>query len=287
MPLVNNFYDFSAGNSTKEIRILETEMSKLLNISKSVATEINEISNIKIRINLNTKDVEKNINNVSNSVKSLGVDITETMEKVNGAVSKLDNNMSSRGNGKKDFSKIYELAGSYATQFADTLLPSGASSVMSGALKGFSAGMATGNPYVAIATTIIGAGTELALSEVKKKTDRRNQRVGFGSSILKTYLPKIAMSSLSYASDMEQSKINYENILGKDNGNTFVDNMLSLSNKGFYKYSDLDNVGKQMVAAGFDDKEIMRIFDTAGDASVANGAGTQGALQMIEAIKNM
>ncbi len=287
MPLVNNFYDFSAGNSIKEIRKMETEMSKLLNISKSVVKEINKISNIKININLNTKDIEKNINNVSNNVKSLGTDIVETMSKVNGAVSKLDNNMSSRGGVNGDFSMLYEGIASYAGQFSDALLPSGLSDAMSGAANGLAAGMLTGNPIIAIASTIIGAGAGLALSEVKKKTDRRNQRVGFGSSILKTYLPKIAMSSLSYASDMEQSKINYENILGKDNGNTFVDNMLSLSNKGFYKYSDLDNVGKQMVAAGFDDKEIMRIFDAAGDASVANGAGTQGALQMIEAIKNM
>lgn len=287
MALDNNFYDFSAGNSLKDIKILNTEMSKLLNISKNVAKEINKISNIKININLNTKDIEKNIDDVSDSLKSLNADIVDTISKTNGAFSKIDNNMSSRVKGKGDFSKLKELAASYSVKFMDAILPSDQSNMISGALQGFTAGIATGNPIVAVATTIIGAGAEWALSEIKENTDRRNQRVGFASNLLKTYLPKIAMSSLNYAADMEQSEINYHNILGKDKGSMFIDNMLNLSNKGFYEYSDLDNIGKQMIAAGFDNKEIIKIFDTVGDASVANGAGKQGALQMLEAIKTM
>lgn len=287
MPLVNNYFDLSAGNSIKEIRKMETEMSKLLKTSKSVAEEINEISNIKININLNTKDIEKNISNVSNSVKSLGTDLVENMSKVNGAVSKLDNNMSSRGGVNGDFSMLYEGIASYASQFSDTLLPSGASSILSGAANGFAAGMLTGNPVIAIASTIIGAGAEWALSEVKKKTDRRNQRVSFGSSILKTYLPKIAMGSLNYASDMEQSVLNYNNLLGSNNGDEFIASMLEISNKGFYKFSDLENAGIGIITAGFDKDMTKEIFNATGNASAAKGNGVEGALKLIESLKQM
>lgn len=287
MPLVNNYFDFSAGNSIKEIRKMETEMSKLLKTSKSVAAEINEISNIKININLNTKDIEKNINDVSNSVKSLGTDLVETMSKVNGAVSKLDNNMSSRGGVNGDFSMLYEGIASYAGQFSDALLPSGASSIISGAANGFAAGMLTGNPVIAIASTIIGAGAEWALSEVKKKTDRLNQRVSFGSSILKTYLPKIAMSSLNYASNIEQSRINYKNMLGEKDGDSFVNKLLRLTNETSFDFSELDNFGKKLISSGFDSNESINVFRALGNASTANGAGADGVMQMIDALKNM
>ncbi len=287
MALVNNFYDFSAGNSIRQIGNLRKEMSKLLDISKAVVGEINEISKLEININLNTKDIENNIDDVSDRIKALSNDIVGTMSKVNGEISKVDNNSNLRGIAEKDFSKLYDGIASYVGEFSEALLPSDAGSILTGASKGFAAGMLTGNPIIAVAATIIGAGAEWALSEVKKKTNRINQRVGFASGILKTYLPQIAMSSLRYAEDMEQSKINYHNILGKDNGSMLINDMLNLSNKGFYEYSDLDNTGKQMLAAGFDYKEIMRIFDTVGNASVANGAGKQGALQMIEAIKTM
>ncbi len=290
MPLVNNYFDFSAGNSIKEIRKMETEMSKLLNISKSVATEINEISNIKIRINLNTKDVEKNINDVTNSVKSLGTDLEETMSKVNGAMSKLDNNMSSRGNksnGNKDFSKIYEAVGSYATRFADTVLQSSVSSALSGAISGGMLGFSVGGPMGAVAGAIISGGAEWALSEVKKKTDRLNQRVSFGSSILKTYLPKIAMSSLNYASNIEQSRINYKNMLGEKDGDGFVNKLLRLTNETSFDFSELDNFGKKLISSGFDSNESINVFRALGNASTANGAGADGVMQMIEALKNM
>jgi len=287
MPLVNNYFDFSAGNSIKEIRKMETEMSKLLNISKSVVKEINEISNIKIKINLNTKDIEKNINDVTNSVKSLGTDFVETMSKVNGAVSKLDNNMSSRGGVNGDFSMLYEGIASYAGQFSNALLPSGLSSAMSGAANGLAAGMLTGNPIIAIASTIIGAGAEWALSEVKKKTDRLNQRVSFGSSILKTYLPKIAMSSLSYASNLEQSRINYKNMLGEKDGDSFVNKLLRLTNETSFDFSELDNFGKKLISSGFDSNESINVFRALGNASTANGAGADGVMHMIEALKNM
>ncbi|GEM_PF-1582309 len=316
MPLVNNYFDFSAGNSIKEIRKMETEMSKLLKTSKSVASEINKISNKKINLslntkgvengikgvsnninkinnkkinlNLNTKDIEKNIGNVSSRLKSLGTNVEHTMTKVNGSVSKLDNNMSSRGGANGDFSMLYEGIASYAGQFSDALLPSGAGSILSGAANGFAAGMLTGNPVIAIASTIIGAGAEWALSEVKKETDKKKQRISFASNIITTYLPKIAMSSISYASNMEQSRINYENILGKDKGNAFVDKMLESSNKNnIYEYSDLDNAAKQMLTAGFGQNQTLRIFDAVGNASVASGGGKEEALQMVEAIKNM
>ncbi len=287
MPLVNNYFDFSAGNSIKEIRKMETEMSKLLNISKSVVKEINEISNIKIKINLNTKDIEKNINDVTNSVKSLGTDFVETRSKVNGAVSKLDNNMSSRGGVNGDFSMLYEGIASYAGQFSNALLPSGLSSAMSGAANGLAAGMLTGNPIIAIASTIIGAGAEWALSEVKKKTDRLNQRVSFGSSILKTYLPKIAMSSLSYASNLEQSRINYKNMLGEKDGDSFVNKLLRLTNETSFDFSELDNFGKKLISSGFDSNESINVFRALGNASTANGAGADGVMHMIEALKNM
>ncbi len=287
MALDNNFYDFSAGNSLKEIGKMETEMSKLLKTSQSVVKEINKISNIKINININTDDIQKKITDVSNSVKSLGTDIVGTMSKVNGMLSKFDNNMSPRVNGKGDFSKLKELAASYSFKFMDALLPSDQSNIISGALQGFTAGIATGNPIVAVATTIIGAGAEWALSEIKENTDRRNQRVGFASNILKTYLPKIAMNSLSYAADMEQSKINYENILGKDRGNAFVDKLLETTNKSFYDYYDLDDVAKQMLAVGFGQHGILRIFDAIGNASAARGGGKEDALKMMEALRDM
>jgi len=290
MPLVNNYFDFSAGNSIKEIRILETEMSKLLNISKSVVKEINKISNIKVNINLNTKDIEKNITGVSNSVKSLSTDIVGTMSKVNDAVSKLDNNMSSRGNksnGSKDFSEIYEAVDSYVTRFAETVLPSSTSSAVSGAIRGGMLGFSVGGVKGAIAGAIISGIGELALSEVKKETDRLNQRVSFGSSILKTYLPKIAMSSLNYASNIEQSRINYKNMLGEKDGDGFVNKLLRLSNKTSFDFSELDNFGKKLISSGFDSNESINVVRALGNASVANGAGANGVMQMIDALKNM
>lgn len=315
MPLVNNFYDFSAGNSIKEIRKMETEMSKLLNISKSVVKEINKISNKKINLslntkgvekgikgvsdninkisnkkinlNLNTKNIEKNIGNVSSRLKSLSTNVVHTMTKVNGSVSKLDNNMSSRGEVERDFSKLYDGIASYASQFSNALLPSGVSNIISGAANGLAAGMLTGNPYIAVASAIIGGGAELALSEVKKKKDRLNQRVSFGSSILKTYLPKIAMNSLNYASNIEQSRINYKNMLGEKDGDDFVNKLLRLSNKTLFDFSELDNFGKKLISSGFDSNESINVVRALGNASVAKGAGSNGVMQMIDALKNM
>lgn len=321
MALVNNFYDFSAENPIKDIRILNTEMSKLLNTSKNVIKEINKIANLKIninlntkgieknidgvsdsiktlsndivntmskvKINLNTKDIEKNIDDISDSIKALSNDIVGTMSKANGEISKADNNANLRGPVQGDFSYLYNGMASYVGQFSDAILPSGAGSILTGASKGFAAGMLTGNPVITVASTIIGAGAEFALSSVQKDVDKRKQRISFASGIVKSYLPKIAMSSLNYAADMEKSRINYENLLGTDRGNAFVDKMLEVSGKGFYQYSDLGNTARQLLSAGFGEDQTLEIFNAVGNASAAKGGGKEDAFQMLEALKSM
>jgi tape measure domain-containing protein len=302
--------NFSTG--IKNMMSQQDKFKKDLNMLNS---DLNKFNNKKIDLKLDAKKAQDDLKNTAKDAKTLGVsfdelfkeragkqmaiqkDLAEASKQIKqtekdirnltGEVSKFDNGISARNNTNSSGTMLKaglgamvgNQLGGFLTNITGTFLPNSLNSGIQGALTGAGAGMAFG-PAGAAVGAAIGGITSLVGSEIQKQTDKQRQRIQFGSGLFQQYLPQLAMGSIGYASNMEQTNIGFETMLGKDGSDNFLNSLLDFSAKTPFEFADLTGSSKQMLAYGFAPGEIIPTLTAIGDAASGLGLGKDG----IEAI---
>lgn len=253
---------FSNGMKTmiEQIKKFKKEVSEL-------TKDLDKLSKKKIELKLNTDKFSKNIKNANSDVEGLGsaIDnlfegnsnkklpisnllddvqeqakkVTQELNNMQSAVSKLDNDIESRGTAgankgsKSSVKNMLSIAGSQlkepAMGIASLYLPESTASALNGAIEGAMAGFSAGGPIGAIVGGVASALGNYALSEQKQKTEKQTQRIQFGSNMIQQYLPQLAMGSINYGSKMEQTKLQLKNTPGVNNLDEMIKSLQEIS----------------------------------------------------------
>nr|WP_312578340.1 hypothetical protein [Sedimentibacter sp.] len=243
------------------------QISKFKKEITYLTADLDKLSKKKIELKLNTDKFNKNIKNANSDVEGLGSAIedlfegnsnkklpisnllddvqeqakkvTQELNNMQSAVSKLDNDIESRGTAgaskgsKSSVKNMLSIAGNQlkepAMGIASLYLPESYISTVGGAIEGAITGAEMGGPIGAAVGAVTAGLGNLVFSEIKQKTEKQTQRVQFGSSMIQQYLPQLAMGSINYGSKMEQTKLQLKNTPGVDNLDEMIKSLQEIS----------------------------------------------------------
>lgn len=312
-------------NFSDGIKSMIDQQSKFKKDLASLNTDLTQLNNKKIDLKIDAKKAQDDLRNTKKDAAALGISfddlyrerankelairnelkltstqIKQTEKDINNLtseVSKFDNNISSRNNKSINNSSgtlfqagIGAMLGNQLSSFVTDITGNFLSNSLNSGLSGLITGGMTGSAFGPIGTVVgatVGGISSYIGAEVQKQTDKQKQRIQFGSGLLQQYIPDLALSSINYSSDMEQTRIGYETMLGKEGSDKFLSGLLDFAAKTPFEFNQLTGSGKKMLAYGFNADEIVPTLTAIGDAASGLGLGTEGIDAITTALGRM
>lgn len=312
---------FSSGMKTmiEQIKKFKKEISDL-------TTDLDKLSKKKIELKLNTDKFSKNIKSANNDVKGLNSTLDNLYKSKNkknsydnaieqigtkakksqknvdnlaNSVSKLDNDINSRvdiGSGKKtqkSSGSMWSVVGNQikepAMEIASLYLPESISSTLSGVIEGAISGftLTGGNPVGAVVGAIAKGGSNYLLSEANQKVEKQQQRIQFGSNMIQQYIPQLAMSSINYASGLEQTELQLQRKNGINDSKGMISNIQDFSRNTPLDFSESVGLTNNMLSSGFEQNDISNSFKSIGNVASGLNLGKEEIYSITEALGKM
>lgn len=164
------------------------------------------------------------------------------------------------------------------------------SDTLSSTISGIAAGSVLGVPGMAVGG-LIGAASGLISGGTKifeAKDDAFKEYYGGLYEDVSGRAGEMVEGGSTLASGRQTDRISFKTLFGdEDAANEYLDSLVDMSNRTPFLYDDLTAMSKTLATYGYNEKNILPLLQTIGDAGAALGMGTADMTAVAQALGRM
>lgn len=164
------------------------------------------------------------------------------------------------------------------------------SDTLSSTISGIAAGSVLGVPGMAVGG-LIGAASGLISGGTKifeAKDDAFKEYYGGLYQDVSGRAGEMVEGGSTLASGRQTDRISFKTLFGdEDAANEYLDSLVDMSNRTPFLYDDLTAMSKTLATYGYNEKNILPLLQTIGDAGAALGMGTADMTAVAQALGRM